>query len=74
MSYHQFEAPESTIEKLPRTAQEIFKEAYSAAWDKYRLRRNRRNDVSREEVAQRFAWTAVQQKYEKTAQGWMAIN
>lgn len=75
MPYSQLrQLPETVRENLPHHAQEIYKEAFNSAWDQYRLRRNRRNSASREEVAHRVAWSAVKKRYEKTEDGWLAIN
>lgn len=57
------ELPETVRETLPHQAQEVYRQAYNSAWDRYKLRRNRRNDVSREEVAHRTALNIVKQNY-----------
>jgi len=67
------ELPETVRDNLPNHAQEIYKEAFNSAWDQYRLRRNRRNRVSREAVAHRVAWSAVKKTYEKTDSGWQQL-
>ena len=54
----------SALESVPH-AQDIYKEAFNNAWDEYKDPEDRRDDVSREEVAHRVAWSAVKQKYEK---------
>jgi len=57
--------PDSVKNVLPKHAQEIYKEAFNAAWDEYADSSDRRGDSSREETAHRVAWAAVKKKYEK---------
>ena len=59
------ELPDSVRDNVPKHAQEIYKEAYNSAWDRYKDPDERRGDASREEVAHRVAWSAVKEKYEK---------
>jgi cation transport regulator len=47
------ELPVSVRRHLPEPAQSIYREAFNHAWDSYAL------DPRREEVAYRFAWSAV---------------
>jgi cation transport regulator len=63
------ELPDSVRDNLPKHAQEIFQEAYNSAWDTYADPDKRRDDASREEVANRVAWAAVKQSYHKNDQG-----
>lgn len=65
------ELPDSVRDKLPKHAQEIYKEAYNSAWDEYKDARDRRGDADREETAHKVAWSAVKKTYEKatTASG-----
>lgn len=64
--------PKSVQRHLPKHAQEIYKEAFNHAWQKYENASKRRNKVSREEVAHKVAWGAVKSKYEKQGDGWVA--
>lgn len=58
--------PENIRDKLPRHAQEIYKEAFNSAWDQYKDKEERRGDASREETSHKVAWNAVKQGgYEK---------
>jgi cation transport regulator len=60
------ELPEAVRNALPEHAQEIFMKAGNAAWEKYRDPKERRDPKeSREEVAYKIAWAAVEQVYEK---------
>jgi len=61
--------PETVRDHVPRHAQEIYKEAFNSAWDRYADPDERRGDASREEVAHRVAWAAVKDKYEKGEDG-----
>ncbi|WP_223669983.1 ChaB family protein [Kangiella shandongensis] len=67
--------PDSVRNHLPKHAQEIYKEAFNSAWQKYRDGARRRNDTSREEVAHKVAWAAVKKVYEKSGDGeWVKIG
>lgn len=59
--------PESVRSVLPPHAQDIYKEAYSSAWEQYTDPQER--DGSREETAHRVAWSAVKQSYTKGDDG-----
>jgi cation transport regulator len=65
------ELPDSVRDNLPKHAQEIFKEAYNSAWDQYADPEERRGDASREETANRVAWSAVKNEYEKQDGKWV---
>jgi len=65
------ELPDNVKEILPEKAQEIFKEAYNNAWDQYSDPKKRRDDASQEETANRVAWSAVKNKYEKKNDKWV---
>jgi cation transport regulator len=49
------ELPGPLRESLPKRAQEIYLEAFNAAWRQYAAPRKRRQDASREETAHRVA-------------------
>jgi cation transport regulator len=57
--------PDSVRNVLPHHAQEIYKEAFNSAWDRYKDPEDRRGDASREETAHRVAWAAVKNDYQK---------
>ncbi len=58
--------PEPVQKALPAHAQEIFRKALNAAWEQYKKPEERRDPKeSREEVAFKVAWAAVEQVYEK---------
>jgi cation transport regulator len=60
------ELPEAVRHVLPGHAQEIFLKAANAAWEKYRDPKDRRDPKeSREEVAYKIAWAAVERVYMK---------
>ncbi|WP_366515191.1 ChaB family protein [Methanoculleus sp.] len=53
-------------ELLPEHGREIYREAFNSAWEQYADPSERRNpEESREEVAHKVAWAAVEQVYEK---------
>lgn len=53
------ELPESVRKHLPPHAQDIYKDAFNSAWERY-------HDESR---AHRIAWAAVKRKYHKDESG-----
>lgn len=60
------ELPESVQKALPDHALEIFLKAVNNAWQQYKEPKERRDPKeSREEVAFKVAWAAVEQVYEK---------
>ena len=59
------ELPDAVRDKLPKHAQEIYKEAFNNGWDQYKDADNRRGNESREEASHKVAWSAVKQKYAK---------
>jgi len=66
---HLSELPDQVRNRLPKHAQEIFMAAYNNAWDQYEDPSERRRDESREEAANKVAWSAVKRKYEKNENG-----
>jgi cation transport regulator len=61
--------PEAVREHLPGHAQDIYREAFNSAWDRYRDPERRRGDDDRETVAHKVAWAAVNNEYEKGKEG-----
>ena len=57
-------------ENLPTHAQEIYKDAFNHAWEKYKNPEDRRDGASREEIAHRVAWSAVRKEYKKIDDQW----
>lgn len=64
------ELPKQVKDNLPAGAQSIFRKAYNNAWDEYKHPDKRKGDDSREEVANKVAWSAVKKKYEKQDGEW----
>lgn len=56
--------PKGIRKNLPKHAQEIFKEAFNSALEQYS------DDDDTEATANRVAWSAVKQKYEKVGDHW----
>ncbi|KDE56083.1 ChaB family protein [Methanoculleus sp. MH98A] len=53
-------------EALPEHGRDIYREAFNSAWEQYADPSERRNpETSREEVAHKVAWAAVEHVYEK---------
>lgn len=61
--------PEQVADKLPKHAQDIYREAYNNAVDQYKEPAKRRGPESREEAAHKVAWSAVKKKYKKGQDG-----
>jgi cation transport regulator len=57
--------PISVRNALPSAAQTIFREVNNNAWDEYKDPEKRRGRELREEVANKVAWNAVKQQFEK---------
>lgn len=62
--------PDQVRKNLPKKAQEIFLAAFNNAWEEYENPEDRRGEASREEVANKVAWSAVKKKYEKKDGTW----
>lgn len=67
--YRKEDLPSQVKDNLPAGAQEIFRKAYNNAWDQYKDPDKRRGKASREEVANKVAWSAVKKEYEKDSSG-----
>ncbi len=63
--------PERVRDNLPEHAQEIFMKAFNSAWEEYKEPESRRGGLkqSREEVAFKVAWAAVEKEYKKDESG-----
>lgn len=61
--------PKQVKDNLPEHAQDIYKEAYNNAWDEYKDSKDRKGDISREEISHKVAWSAVKKVYEKNDSG-----
>ena len=55
---------------LPAQAQDIFREAFNSAWQRYATRDLER----REETAHRVAWAAVKKRYRKIGDVWLPYS
>ena len=65
---HNTDLPDAVRQHLPNHAQDIFREAFSSAWQEYADRGD-----EREKVSFQVAWSAVKQSYRKNADGrWVA--
>ena len=63
------ELPDPIKKKLPKHAQEIYKEAFNNAWQQYKDPAKRRGSSTREEAAHKVAWNAVKKQYHKEDSG-----
>ena len=62
------ELPPSVRDHLPPHAQDIYREAFNHAWQKYK------SSARHEEIAHRVAWAAVKRLYEKREGIWSPIS
>lgn len=67
------ELPDSVRDALPEHAQDIYREAFNSAWERYDDPDKRRGDQSREQTAHQIAWAAVKKQYEKDPDNWEFI-
>jgi cation transport regulator len=74
MPFHSLkDLPDNVKNSLPTHAQEIYKEAFNAAWDEYDQPEERQSGRGREETAHAVAWAAVKKKYRRVKRGeWQA--
>lgn len=71
MPYHsKAELPDQVKDNLPSHAQEIYKEAFNNAFDRFKDPDKRKGDASREEASHKVAWNAVEQEYHKEDGKW----
>jgi cation transport regulator len=60
--------PASVRDHLPPAAQDIYREAFNAAWKTYG------RDARREEISHRVAWAAVKRQFHRKQDGRWAPN
>jgi cation transport regulator len=60
------ELPLSITRRLPRHAQDIYREAFNNAYESHA------DDPRQEEIAHRIAWAAVKRCYVKVGDQWLA--
>jgi len=65
------ELPKRVKNNLPKGAQTIFKKAFNNAYKNYKKKSKRQGSSSREETANRVAWSAVKKKYQKKGNKWV---
>lgn len=71
MPYHSnAELPDSVKDNLPKHAQDIYREAFNNAYDRFSDPDKRRGNQSRDEASHKVAWNAVKQEYHKEDGEW----
>ncbi|MBD3262785.1 cation transport regulator ChaB [Candidatus Woesearchaeota archaeon] len=65
------ELPKRVRDNLPKHAQEIFRKAFNNAYKQYKKPSERRGGASREETANKVAWSAVKKVYKKKGDKWV---
>lgn len=68
------ELPKGVRNNLPQHAQDIYRESFNHAWNQYKSTDKRRGYDSREKVAHKVAWSAVEKKYHKNIHGQWVDN
>lgn len=63
------ELPDSVKDNLPSDAQEIYKEAFNNAWERFVDPSKLKYGGDRETASHRVAWYAVKKKYKKGKKG-----
>ncbi len=67
------ELPDSVKDNLPADAQDIYKEAFNNAWERFKDPSKLKYGGDRETASHRVAWFAVKKKYFKNKKGnWVA--
>ena len=66
---HNKDLPADLRRLLPPHAQDIFRAAFNAAWERY----GADGHADRDEVAHRVAWAAVKHSYRKQDGAWLPI-
>lgn len=64
------ELPDSVKDNLPEHAQDIYREAYNSAYDRFEDPDKRRGNQGREEASHKVAWSAVKEEYHKEDGEW----
>jgi cation transport regulator len=68
------ELPERVRNHLPDHAQDIFREAFNHAFERYGDPQKRHYAGTREAAASRVAWAAVKRRYRKEGDIWIALD
>ena len=63
--------PDSVRDNLPAHAQDVEREAFNAAWERYAEPDDRQGQDSREATALKVAWGAVKKAYVKDGDRWV---
>ncbi len=63
------ELPDSVKDNLPPDAQDIYKEAFNNAWERFVDPSKLKYGGDRETASHRVAWFAVKKKYHKNEEG-----
>ncbi len=64
------ELPDSVKNNLPKHAQDIYREAFNSAYDRFSDPDKRRGNQSRDEASHKVAWSAVKNEYHKEDGKW----
>ena len=75
MPYHSNrDLPDRVRLHLPVHAQDIFREAFNHAYERYADPHKRHFGWGREAAAHRVAWAAVKRSYHKVGEHWVPLN
>lgn len=65
------ELPKQVKENLPAHAQDIYKESYNNAYERFEDPENIKGNDDQETAAHKVAWAAVKNKYTKEGDKWV---
>ena len=65
----QFRTARNGQEESALHGQDIYREAFNSAWEKYKDLSMRKGNESREEVSHKVAWSAVEKIFQKNSDG-----
>lgn len=68
------ELPERVQNRLPESAQDLFRDAYNKALERFADSKKLKYGDTREETCYKAAWDAVKEKYVQKSDKWVAIS
>jgi cation transport regulator len=68
------ELPKKVQNRLPESAQDIFREAYNNALEHYSDPKRLKFGDTQEETCYKAAWAAVKEKFTQKSDKWVAIH
>jgi len=66
--------PEKVQNRLPESAQDVFRVAYNEALERYSDPKRRKFNDTLQEVCYKVAWAAVKEKFAQKSDKWVSIH